>query len=446
MNESSLGSLLNRHGQRWFLPALLVILVYSGIQYGIKAYHNQGAFNRWRPQVLEMKDGEDISAKYNYPNPPMMGVVLLPFAKVTPGWVGALCWFFFKVGLTVLALHWVFRWLSTPEKPLPLWAKGLTVLLSLSLIHGDLHHGNVNLFILFLIMAALTAFQFRHDLTAGVVLGLAIACKVTPALFVPYFVWKRAWKTLAGCVLGLILFLYPGFVPALAIGWDNNRNVVAHWYEGMVRPFVVENKVTSEHNNQSLPGLVYRLFTHNPSFSRYDEHDQYMPTRYDNVLSLQTWQAQMLLKACMGLFALAVVWSCRTPATARLDWRLAAEFSLVVVGMLLFSERTWKHHCVTLLLPFAVLCYYLGTQAPRPGLRGYLIGTLVLSSLLIASTSTEVLPRDFAKEAQVYGAFVVVYLLLTAALVVLLHCDPWAQVQRGQVFPLRKPADPSQAA
>ena len=25
--------------------------------------------------------------------------------------------------------------------------------------------------------------------------------------------------------------------------------------------------------------------------------------------------------------------------------------------MLLFSERTWKHHCVTLMLPFAVLSY-----------------------------------------------------------------------------------------
>ena len=30
------------------------------------------------------------------------------------------------------------------------------------------------------------------------------------------------------------------------------------------------------------------------------------------------------------------------------------EFSVVVLGMLLFCERTWKHHCVTLLLPFTV--------------------------------------------------------------------------------------------
>ena len=78
----------------------------------------------------------------------------------------------------------------------------------------------------------------------------------------------------------------------------------------------------------------------------------------------------------MGLFALLVVWVCRTPTTPREGWRLSAEFSIVLLGMLLFSERTWKHHCVTLVLPFAVICYYLATCSPGKGLRVYLIGSL----------------------------------------------------------------------
>ena len=32
-----------------------------------------------------------------------------------------------------------------------------------------------------------------------------------------------------------------------------------------------------------------------------------------------------------------------------------SEFALIVLGMLLFSERTWKHHCVVFMVPFAVL-------------------------------------------------------------------------------------------
>ena len=55
----------------------------------------------------------------------------------------------------------------------------------------------------------------------------------------------------------------------------------------------------------------------------------------------------------------------------------------VVLGMLLFSERTWKHHCVTLMLPFAVLAYYLATCPPRPLLRGYLAASLVAVAVLM---------------------------------------------------------------
>ena len=47
--------------------------------------------------------------------------------------------------------------------------------------------------------------------------------------------------------------------------------------------------------------------------------------------------------------------------------------------MLLFSERTWKHHCVVLLLPFAVPAYVLSTVLARQAVApNYLIATLAL--------------------------------------------------------------------
>ena len=55
---------------------------------------------------------------------------------------------------------------------------GLTVLLSIRPIVGDLQHGNVNLFILFLVIASLTLYTRKLDFLAGLLLGLAIACKV----------------------------------------------------------------------------------------------------------------------------------------------------------------------------------------------------------------------------------------------------------------------------
>jgi hypothetical protein len=425
----------------WFTLALVLFFAALSIPYGIKAWHNGSAFQRWQPQISALGDGVDIAQRYNYPNPPIMALLLFPLARLpvaahelglpekAASLLAALCWFYIKAGLTLLAFRWVFQLVEEPVRPFPVWAKSLTVLLALRPIMSDLQHGNVNLFILFLVVAALAAYHRQRDIGAGIVLGLAIACKVTPALFVPFFLWKRSWKTLAGCAVGLILFLWPGLVPACFMGWEHNQNHLVSWYYDMVHPFVIEGKVTSEHHNQSLPGLVARLATHSPSFSTY-VNNEYTPTHYDNLLELSPAQARWLVKGCMALFVLMVLWACRTPTMPRAGWRLSAELSIVLLGMLLFSERTWKHHCVTLVLPFAVICYYLATGSQSRGLRAYLIGSLVATMALMATTSNTAsegashhdhLYQLFAKQAQVYGAFVIAYFVLLAALVVLLR-------------------------
>lgn len=115
----------------------------------------------------------------------------------------------------------------------------------------------------------------------------------------------------------------------------------------------------------------------------------------------------------MALFVGLVMWTCRTPRDDRRDWRTAAECSLIVLGMLLFSERTWKHHCVTLALPFAVLSHRLAYDMPR---RRSIVWALVVAQILIATTSTGLLPNRWAEMAQVYGAFVGAFIAILFAL------------------------------
>ena len=427
---------LVKSGRAWFILGLLALFAVVSVQYSVKVLHNRGAFTRWEDHILHSLDGAgDSAAPYNYPNPPIMAIVLYPMARMPAPW-GALTWFYLKVGMTLLALLWVFRLVETPGRPFPLSARVVTVLLSLGPIIGDLHHGNVNLFILFLVVAALTAFRRRHDVLSGLLLGLAVACKLTPALFIPYFLWKRQWRVLAGCAGGLLLFLWPGFVPAAILGWDANQQQLGGWYMEMVYPFVVEGRVTSEHNNQSLPGLVSRLATHSPSFTTYikDEktgQDMQTPTEFDNFVDLSSAQVRWLVKGCMALFALVVIWRCRTPTRPRGGWRLSAEYGFVLIGMLLFSERTWKHHCVTLVLPFAVLCYHLATRPAVRRLRWALIASLAVAGLLMLSTSTGVFGDDaakagdvtdlFGKQMEVYGAYFWVFVLLGISLMVLVR-------------------------
>jgi hypothetical protein len=419
--------------QRWFVLGLLLFFIILSVVYSAKVVRDKSAIVRWHEQIRHSTEGENAWDRYNYPNPPIMALLLRPLVEMPPK-PAAFTWYFLKVGMTLLSLYWVFHLVEQPDQVFPPWAKVLTVLLGIRPIMGDLIHGNINLFILFLVVAALYAFHRGRDVLSGVVLALAIACKVTPALFVPYLVWKRAWKSLAGCAAGLVLFF--AVVPSCFLGWQKNAEDLNSWVKNMIVPYVVRGEVTSEHNNQSLPGLAYRMLTHSPSFSTY-VNDRYTPLEYHNLVTLDRDAVRWLLKGCTVLFAGLVVWSCRTPTAPRDGWRLAAEFAVVALGMLLFSERTWKHHCVTLVLPFAVLAYYLAACRPGWKLRAYLIGSLAAATLLMFATSTgwtseragpaAVRLEDFdgldrlGKLAQVYGAYVWAYLILLAALVVLLR-------------------------
>jgi hypothetical protein len=392
---------------------LVLIFAPLAVQYFFKARDDRSAFLRWRPQILDI-GRVDIYERYTYPNPPIMGLILWPLAQLPP-LVGSFAWFAIKLLLAGVALNWIVLIIQHRDDPFPAAARLLALGLSLRPIMGDLSHGNVNLFILFLVAWSLRAFYCRWDFSAGVVLALAIACKVTPALFVPYFLWKRAWGLLMGTALGLALWLV--LVPGIFLGMNRNLTLFESWYGCMVRPFVEKGEVTTDHTNQSLPGLVYRLLTHSPS-----AYDGIAPKEFRNVTEVDRWWLRMGLKASMAAFALVVVLTCRTPTDVRGGWRPAAEYSIIVLGMLLFSERTWKHHCVTLALPFAVISYYLFVHSGRGPLRTLLASSLVVSALLMAATVGGVGAEttQWAKMAEAWGPYVWLYLILIGTLATLL--------------------------
>lgn len=416
-----------RGAVRLMSAGLVCVLLAVTIQYVEKSGEDRSAFNRWRRQVRELVQGEDVYQKYIYPNAPMMGLLLYPLAELPRGQVGpvtvdvgALTWFALKVGMACLAVIWTIRLVQEPGIPFPLVGRVVLVLLCLRPIIGDLSHGNVNLLILFLVVAALYLFRHSRDFLAGLVLALAITCKVTPALFVPYFLWKRARRTLLGCAAGLVLFF--GLIPGSVLGFEHTATITRSWIDKMILPFTVHGEVTTEHHNQSLVGLVYRLTTTSPSF--YDEDDQ--PVAYHNLVSWSPESARLLVKV-LGLGFLALLfWSSRADLLPRTQTRLAAEYALVILGMLLFSERTWKHHCVTLVLPIGLLCYLM-TAWPMPRGHRFMLGVVLAGSfLLMSTTSTSLtsglgLGKHAAKLAQVYGAYVWAELLLLAATVFVLR-------------------------
>ncbi len=418
--------------ERWravVLAALGVLAVVTSVRYVRKIEHpsalgtqTRSAFLRWRGQIVGqfdqhdkwlpgLKQGADVYARYSYPNPPVMALILWPFYEL-PVTAGAILWFYLKVGMAALAAGWAFRLAADAGRPLPDWAKLLAVVLALHPVLSDLSHGNVNIFIAFLVFGGLDLFRRRWDFSAGVVLALAVACKVTPGLFLPYLLWKRAWKASAGMAVGLGLWLF--VVPGAALGWQHNLTLLHSWYDVMVGPFLVDGKITSERANQSIPGTVVRLLTAEPSELAYDEDDKPVPKEFHNLTDIGRANARWVIRGFQAAFALALAVFCRgwlsRSVGPRQGLRFGAEVGLILLGMLLFSERTWKHHAVTLILPYAVLAGALAV----PRLRALAAVALIVAAVLTLGPS--VLPDKGQDVALVYGAYTAAFLALTAAM------------------------------
>jgi hypothetical protein len=297
------------------------------------------------------------------------------------------------------------------------------VLLSLHPILGDLSHGNVNILIAFLVVAALELLRRRYDFAAGLTLALAVACKVTPALFLPYLLWRRWWTALAGAVVGLGLWLV--LVPGVVLGFDRNAELLGSWFDTMVKPFVIDGRITSEHANQSLPGLFTRLLTDAPSALEYDPDDGHpVPAEHHNLLTLDPVVPKRLVQGCQAAFLVAGMLLCRTPRGVRQGTAVAAEYAFVALGMLLFSERTWKHHAVVLVLPYAVIAAAVAARPWSSGLRAVLAGIMTVAGVLAIAPGAvpeSKVGERFQDTFLAYGSHTAVFLLLTAAVLLVLR-------------------------
>lgn len=400
---------LQLSGRPLFLAVVALLIAVTAARTTVKALkpgrtgeQSRTAFLRWRPQIQSLASGTDIYRAFNYPNPPIMALILTPLTQLPP-LAGLLTWFGLKVLMAVAMAVMIFRLV-----PLPPWGQALAVALSLHPILGDLSHGNVNLFVAFLIVAGIACHARRCDFAAGLFLALAIACKITPALFVPYFLWKRAWRTLAGIGVGLCLWWM--IVPGAVLGFERNGELLRSWYEVMVRPFAVEGRITSEHPNQSLPGVLTRLLTTEPSFIEYGEEDgRPIAAETHTLINLGPGAVKWIIKAAMIGFGVLMVWVAR-PKTRGPEF--AAECSLIVLGMLLFSERTWKHHATTLLLPLAVLV----AAAIADRRLWWCVAAVPVLSLLPSAC-----PEATQNRFLVYGVYTILYLLLLGTIALVLH-------------------------
>jgi hypothetical protein len=114
-------------------------------------------------------------------------------------------------------------------------------------VSDSFNEGQVSILLGTLAVAAVFALQRGHPRVAGVCLGLGVAIKLTPALLLPYFAWRRQWSSLLAATLTSLAAVGA----TMAVGWGS------YWLP-FVRAIGEVGQGTANLLNQSLNGAILR--------------------------------------------------------------------------------------------------------------------------------------------------------------------------------------------
>ena len=226
------------------------------------------------------------------------------------------------------------------EEPAPLTASALLVpvLMTARLLQEHFQHTQINLYVLFLILLAFHLFQRRHHGLGGLALAAAASLRAVPLLFLPYLLYKRAWRA-AAWTTGFLVVLNV-FLPVTAFG---PKQAMEHWRSWRAIASAETNDPTPGYSNQSLLAAFKRLLTAEGT-ARDPVHTALAAWPTARVVHL--FYAVLVAAA----LALAIAWARNSPDLA--NPRVFGELAIGLVLMPLVSPLAWKPHFVTLLVGY----------------------------------------------------------------------------------------------
>jgi hypothetical protein len=275
----------------------------------------------------------------------------------------------------VACLLWILHRLTRRELPLaraPLfWSTALAVLLSSRFLIRELPECGANLLIVTLVWTCVFLWIRGREIAGGACLGLAIALKCTPALFLAYFAWKRQWRLVGAATCTAVALL---LAPLLRMGSELYVRHMAFWTEKVWLSAVDPDPLRSiigdvTPYNLSLKPALGRLLIHlPPSHKGYCTHPWHADL-FDLEPAIAGRIVSVVMLGLLAAFAVLVGRNMRQRGDLATLWECAA----VSILMLLYSPITWRQHCVAVL----PACYLIGrTAVARGGLPRWMWGVL----------------------------------------------------------------------
>jgi alpha-1,2-mannosyltransferase len=273
---------------------------------------------------------------------------------------------------------------------------------------GDIQEGQTNLVMLCPLTVGLWLAQAGRprggdggkEWVAGILIALAAAIKVTPIVFLAYFLLTRRWRVVGGIVLGLGLWLV--LVPGLLFGFGQNLHWLESWARVMIFPYVAQGHV-EYFSGQSVASFVSRLLRHVPAFENHAGAAVFV-----NVVDWSAGVVKWIIRGLLLGAGLAGAGWILARRRRREHGRaggdagtLAARAYLVEIGavaafMLWASERTWVPHYVSLVLTLAAVACVAAGGSTNTRQR---LAWVALSVAAVALMLTSDLNKAFGPDA-----------------------------------------------
>lgn len=343
--------------------------------------------SRFVGQQLMYADGLHV------PYPPFWGLAWSPIAAFSLSVAKVLA---YPLSLAALGLLWfVLDRLSRRRLPLDrtqaFWAGAAALALTSRFVIRELPECGPNLLLLALSWLAVWLWVERRDVLGGACLGLAIAMKCTPGLFLAYFAWKRQWKMTASAAVAALVFT---LAPAVWQGPAAYRQHMEIWLTQLARGAAQSDPSRGvlgeeELKNLSLRPAAARFLMRLPAghVSRID-HPAYL-----EFLDLSPAAADRIVKLALLALVVFSAWKFRRPAEARDDLTIVWECAAVSVLILLLSPITWAQHCVAFLPAFYLLARAAFVRGRSPRWIEAAVAAFVVANLLL---SRGLIGRDWA--------------------------------------------------
>jgi len=293
-----------------------------------------------------------LTGAHSEPYPPSFFLLVGPWAFMPAG-ISVATWIALEELALAALVVLVWRGIGRPAPAEALLA--IAMLLVFLPVRENLFEGQMGVFLTLAAVVAMLGLSSGRQVLAGIPLGLVIALKLTPAILLPYFLWRRGWRLVASAVAtaGLVA------AATLAIGW------APRWPEYIAELGPLD-RGTAFIGNQSLNGVLLRAW--NPAYSG------------QPIGPLPTWLTALWYGLNLVLIGLVVL------AILRLDLpqplRAWTELSLVLLAMPLVQPFAWFHHhagaVVALLVGIRLVRLRMLDAWPAAGLAAaYLIVSFV---------------------------------------------------------------------